>query len=330
MHLGGAAKYLTEINERSEIAQAVAWGKENNLPIMMIGNGSNIIWPDEGFYGLVLVNRILHLDIYKLDESNAFVTAGAGEKWDDVVAKVVEQGYSGVEQLSLIPGTAGATPVQNVGAYGREISEVLTTIEAYDCQTDSLVTIRASECNFEYRNSRFKTYDRGRFFITAITFRVTKTRPIPPFYSSITEYFKNNGISEYTAKTLREAVIAIRSAKLPDPSLIPNNGSFFENPIVSKELLLDLLETHRNLVYWPRDDGGAKLSAAWLIEQTGFKGIHDAETGFATWPSQPLVIVNENSTKTSQLMLFKKKIVDAVQNMFGLTLVQEPELITNV
>jgi UDP-N-acetylmuramate dehydrogenase len=318
---------LTEINNRNEIDGVVRWADEHQLPVMMIGCGSNIVWTDKGFSGVVMVNKLMGFEIFKEEDSTAYVTVGAGEDWDSVVARVVEAGYSGIEELSLIPGTAGATPVQNVGAYGREISEVLTTLTAYDRQEKQLVTMRGSECQFGYRTSRFKTTDKGRFFITAITLQVTKQSPKQPFYKSVETYFKEHNITEYTPQTVRDAVIAIRSSKLPDPKKIANNGSFFQNPVLEEFEANSLIQIYPTIEYWPQEGGRAKFSAAWLIEQAGFKDAHDQATGMATWPQQPLVLINEHAQTTADLLNFKQKIVDAVRAKFGVELAQEPELI---
>jgi UDP-N-acetylmuramate dehydrogenase len=327
MRLGGTAAYLTEINKRNEIAGAVAWADERGLPVMMIGIGSNIVWKDEGFPGLVLVNKIERFETYKEDAENLYVTGGAGENWDSFVSRVVDMGYSGLEQLSLIPGTVGATPVQNVGAYGREIADVLTTIEAYDREADMLVTIPGSDCEFGYRTSRFKTTDKGRFFITAVTYHVTKQLPQPPFYESLRKYFADNNITMHTAKVVRDAVIAIRSSKLPNPELVANNGSFFANPIINRDLLSQILFDYPDLMYWEVDDLHVKVAAAWLLEHAGFKDYHDQETGMATWPKQPLVFVNENAPNTASLIAFRDKIVNTVERKFHIKLEQEPELL---
>jgi UDP-N-acetylmuramate dehydrogenase len=327
MRLGGTAAYLLEITDRFQIQGAVAWAKERNLPVLMIGGGSNIVWKDEGFQGLLLVNKIQRYEVFEEDQENVYVTAGAGEVWDSVVGRTVEQGLSGIEQLSLVPGSTGATPVQNVGAYGREMKDVLVSVEAFDLEANQLTTIPAIECAFSYRTSRFRTTDRGKFFITAITMHLSKLPPRPPFYASLTSYFDQHPVEEYTSQAVRDAVIAIRTSKLPDPAKVANNGSFFYNPIIGEWELNQLLADYPGLVYWKQDDGQAKLSAAWLVEQAGFKDIHDQETGMATWPSQSLVFINEHAQSTAQLLQFKQKIVDAVKAKFDVTLEQEPELL---
>lgn len=327
MRLGGQAAYLCDVTSRQDLEQALAWATEHNLPTLMIGGGSNIIWRDEGFPGLIMVNKIMRFEVQQEDELNYYVTVGAGEDWDSVVARTVEQGLTGIESLSLIPGTAGATPVQNVGAYGQEIAQTLATVEAYDSQAKQFVTLLAMDCNFGYRTSRFKTTDRGRFFITSITLHFTKGTMQPPFYKTLQGYLEEHHITDYSPKSIREAVIAIRSSKLPDPSKIANNGSFFANPIISQDSFEQLRGFYENIPHWPTDDGRVKLAAAWLVENAGFKDFHDAETGMATWPKQSLVLVNEHATSTAQLLKFRQKILDAVNSKFNIVLEQEPELL---
>lgn len=328
MGLGGPAAYLVDVTTRMEVLEALTWAQQRQLPVVMIGGGSNIIWGDAGYPGLVIVNKILHYEAYDEDETNVYLTIGAGEPWDSVVARSVEAGLTGIESLSLIPGTAGATPIQNVGAYGQEISQTLTTIEAFDTQVSDFVTIPGSDCGFGYRFSRFKAVDRGRFFITSITLHLTRGNPGPPFYGVLQTYLEAQKITEYTPATIRQAVMTIRSNKLPDPALVHNAGSFFANPIISEEQFSYLAENFDPVPHWSVGTGSIKLSAAWLIEQAGFKDVHDQETGMATWPKQPLVLINEHAHSTADLMVFRQKIIDAVQVKFAITLVQEPELLS--
>ncbi len=327
MRLGGMARYLVEVTTRIEVEEAVNWCIQHQVPPLMIGGGSNIVWRDEGFEGLVIVNKIRRFEDFAEDELNHYVTVGAGEDWNEVVARTVQAGLSGIEALSLIPGTCGATPVQNVGAYGQEIADVLVSVEAYDLHTRTLLNIPATDCAFGYRTSRFKTTDRSRFLITGITMHLYKQNPQPPFYRALDEYLSAHNITEFTPQIIRDAVIDIRSRKLPDPKLVANNGSFFANPIVDEGILLDIQASYPDVPHWPATEGRVKIPAAWLIEQAGFKDCHDAETGMGTWPSQPLVLVNEHAQSTADLLKFKQKIVDAVQQKFAITLEQEPELL---
>ncbi|HMH31068.1 MAG TPA: UDP-N-acetylmuramate dehydrogenase [Methylomirabilota bacterium] len=326
MGLGGTAAHLCEVTSRMEVLGALSWAQERQLPVVMIGGGSNIIWSDEGFSGLVIINKVLGYQAFEEDETNVYLTIGAGENWDSVVERSVAAGLTGIEALSLVPGSAGGTPVQNVGAYGQEIAQTLTTVEAFDTQVGDFVTLPGSDCGFSYRSSRFKTTDRGRFFITSLTLHLMKGNPQPPFYGALQTYFEANGINEYTPASVRQAVISIRNSKLPDPAIVKNTGSFFANPIITEDQFAPLAQAYDPIPHWPTDSG-IKLSAAWLIEQAGFKDFHDPETGMATWPKQSLVLVNEHAKSTADLLAFKQKIVDAVQAKFNLTLEQEPELL---
>lgn len=328
MGLGGPAAHLVDITTREEVAEALAWARVMKLPAVMIGGGSNVIWGDAGFPGLVMVDKILGYEAREEDKINVSLSLGSGELWDGVVERSVAAGLTGIESLSLIPGTTGATPIQNVGAYGQEISQTLVNVEAFDTQANDFVTITGDECGFSYRNSRFKGADRGRFYITGVNLLLRKANPKPPFYATLQAYLETHNITDYTPASIRQAVIAIRSSKLPDPAVVRNTGSFFANPIVNSQQLSALSGKFTDIPNWPVGDGAAKLSAAWLIAQAGFKDYHDKETGMATWPKQSLVLVNEKAKSTADLLKFKQKIVDAVQAKFGIILEQEPELIT--
>jgi UDP-N-acetylmuramate dehydrogenase len=327
MRLGGTARYVLDITSRMELQEAVDWAESQNLPVIMIGGGSNIVWKDEGFPGLLLVNKIMRFESFDEDGRNVYITAGAGENWDSIVAHTAAAGLTGIEALSLIPGTVGATPIQNVGAYGQEIANTLTTVEAYDRQAKKLITIPAIDCGFGYRTSRFKTTDKGRFFITAITIHLMRGLPEPPFYQSVADYLHQHSIERPTPLNIREAVIAIRSAKLPDPAKVANNGSFFANPVIGEDELAQIQSDFPEMPHWPAADGKVKIPAAWLIEHAGFKDYHDQDTGMATWPAQSLVFVNEHATSTADLLAFRQKITDAVQSKFRIQLTQEPELL---
>lgn len=328
MRLGGKASHLTEITDKEQIPEALAWAAKENLPVIMIGDGSNIVWGDKGFKGLILVNKILGFKISEHDEDEVYVQVGAGENWDKVVARTVAKDLHGIEALSLIPGTAGATPVQNVGAYGQDISQTLVSVEAYDAKLRSIVTLPAEDCGFGYRTSRFKTKDRGRFFITSLIFCLQHTNPKAPYYDAVQKYLDEQKITKVTPKVLRDAVIAIRSAKLPDPTKVANNGSFFANPIVTKARFEAVSQQYPDIANWPLKDGTYKLSAAWLIETAGYKNFHDLHTGMATWPTQPLVLVNEKAKSTADLLIFRNRIMNDVHHKFGVRLQQEPELIS--
>ncbi|KAB5542926.1 hypothetical protein GE09DRAFT_1289572 [Coniochaeta sp. 2T2.1] len=276
----------------------------------MVGSGSNIIWRDEGFEGAVLVNKILGYEIFEEDGQHVHVNIGSGEPWDSVVARTVDAGLTGIEALSLIPGSTGATPVQNVGAYGQEISQALVILEAYDTRYDYSEEIPGTHCGFGYRTSRFNTTDHGRFLITSVTLRLKRGRLEPPFDLDLQACLSNSAVTDYTPAAIRKAVIATRKAKLPDPATVANCGSFFVNPVISREC-------GRN----GRSIGRLAPRPRWL------RDYHDAETGMATWKNQPLVLVNEAARSKADLLVFKQRLVDAVRARFGVTLEQEPALL---
>jgi UDP-N-acetylmuramate dehydrogenase len=328
MRLGGIADYLADIHTRDELLAAHDWAEARGIPVIVIGGGSNIYWQDDGFRGLVLVNKILGYEDIVQDDSSHILNIGAGEPWDSVVARSVQAELTGIEALSLIPGTAGGTPIQNVGAYGQRISNVLVDVEAYDTVEKTFVTIANKDCAFGYRESRFKGVDRGRFWITSLRLRLQPGNPMPPYYNAVQEYLQRYPVdTPITPAVLRDVVIAIRTSKLPDPEKVANNGSFFANPVITKLEADRLQAAFPDIPCWPGDNGMYKVPAAWLIEQAGYKGFHDEETGMATWDNHALVLVNEHAHSTNDLLVFKQKIVGAVKQNFGITLFQEPELL---
>lgn len=326
MRLGGSAHNLAEVANEAGLAELVIWAKSKNLPIIMVGRGSNIVWRDEGFSGLILVNKIMGREVISEDGHTATVKINGGENWDQAVAWSVDKKLSGIEYMSLVPGTAGAAPVQNVGAYGGELSDTLVELQAYDTAVGAFVKLQNHECNFAYRTSRFKTIDKGRFLITSITLSLKKIGPLPPFYEALQNYLDENGISKYTPKSIRQAVIAIRQSKLPDPEKIANNGSFFTNPIISQSQFELLRQKYPDIKGWPFKAGRVKVSAGWLVERAGFRGVHDEQTGMATWDAQALVLVNEHARNTADLLEFRQKIIFKIDELFNIVLQQEPEL----
>ena len=331
MRLGGNADYLVNIKEKSDIPNALDWAAEKKLPTVMIGGGSNIIWKDSGFKGLVMVNKIPGFEISELDSDTVYVKVGAGENWDKTVERTVKKGLQGIEGLSLIPGTAGGAPVQNIGAYGQDVSQTLVSVEVYDTKTQQFVSLVNEECHFGYRTSRFKYKDKGRFYICSLTFALARKSPEPPFYDSLQRYIDQIGITEYTPASIREIVIAIRSSRLPDPAKVANNGSFFANPIISESRFKVLKDKYPSIPGWPvvgsTNRKRVKVPAGWLIEQAGFKGFHDRKTGMATWHAQALVLVNEKAESTADLLIFRNRIIDEIKDKFGITLEQEPEIL---
>ena len=326
MRLGGKARFFGQAASEDELKKLVAWAKKQDVPMIVVGEGSNIIWRDKGFDGLLIANRITGREVLDEDEKSATIRVGAGEVWDSVVEWTVRKNLSGIEFLSAIPGLTGAAPVQNIGAYGAEISQTLVELNALDTHSGEFVVIKNQACGFAYRTSRFKTTDKGRFIITSITLKLSKSPPAPPFYESLEKYLAKRKIKDYTPRAIREAVTAIRAIKLPSPARVANNGSFFTNPIIDKKQFEQLQKKYPDIKGWPHGTK-VKVSAGWLLEEAGFKGVHDQQTGMGTWPAQALVLVNEHAKNTADLLTFKQKIQTKVHQVFGIVLEQEPELL---
>jgi UDP-N-acetylmuramate dehydrogenase len=326
MRLGGPARHLVIVNSRDELVQTVAWAEEQSLPIFVLGEGSNVIVRDQGFNGLIIVNRITGFDADEDGPDHVLLKIGAGENWDEAVKRSVDMGLSGIEAMSYIPGTAGATPVQNVGAYGQEISDTFVELEAYDLLTHGFVRIRKDECGFSYRNSNFKSTEERRYIIVSVILRLSREPLSPPFYEALQRYFDDNGItSGFTPQSIRDAVIAIRTKKLPDPKQVANTGSFFKNPIVTGPVYEKLAAEFPEIRGYDMPDGRVKLAAGWLIEQAGLKGA--SAHGMKTYENNALVFVNESAQTYQDLLGFKNEVTQKVQAKFGITLEQEPELL---
>lgn len=326
MHLGGPARYLCTVDSKESLAEAVDWANDQGLKILMLGGGSNMVFGEEGFDGLVIIDHIMGVETVENDDDSTTFKVGAGEKWDKFVKKTVEMNLSGIEALSLIPGSVGGTPIQNVGAYGQEVGQTLVEIEAYDSIEKSFMTLTKDDLDLAYRSSNLKVpIEQRRYFVSHVTLKLQKTMTlIRPLYEALERYFVEHNIDELTAATVREAVIAIRTYKLPDPEKIPNSGSFFANPIVDAEVYEAIKSTYPEVRAYPYQ-GQYKLAAGWLIEAAGLKDY--AAHGLKTYDKQALVIVNESAEDATDLMKFRDEIIAKVKEKFNVTLEQEPELI---
>jgi UDP-N-acetylmuramate dehydrogenase len=322
MRLGGNARFMAEAHTPADLAQICRTAKKQNLPIFILGGGSNVIVRDEGFAGIVVRNRIPGFEIVSKDPGKTVIKVGAGENWDDVVKRTVEMNLTGIEALSAIPGTTGAAPVQNIGAYGQEIADTLLSLEAYDIDNDAFVTLQNSDCGFSYRHSIFRGEATGRYVILTITLRLYGDAPQPPFYAAVQDYFDSHNITLYTPQAIRDAVIAIRANKLPDPAVMPNTGSFFKNAIIEQWQLADLQETYPDIPTYDMPDGRFKIPTGWLIEQAGFKGktLH----GMRVHDKNALVLINESAKSYADLAAARDEIAGAVRDKFRITIEQEP------
>lgn len=322
MRLGGPARFFAEVQSIEELQVLYRNAKGRNLPIFVLGGGSNIIARDEGFQGVVMHIKIPGFTVIAEDEISKTVTIGAGENWDEIVRKTVDMQLSGIEAMSAIPGTVGATPVQNVGAYGQEISDTLLYVEAYDTISDTFVQLDAAACEFSYRDSIFRSREAGRYIITSVTLQLSTTTPAPPFYESLQTYLANNVVTYYTPLAIREAVLAIRHDKLPDPAHTANTGSFFKNVVVEEWRERELRAQYPDLKTYDMGNGMFKVPTGWLIEKAGLKGalLH----GMRVYEKNALVLVNESAQGYADLAAARDEIIGKVRDMFQIIIEQEP------
>jgi UDP-N-acetylmuramate dehydrogenase len=322
MHLGGAARFMTDVHTPDEVAQICKRANEQRIDMFILGGGSNVIVNDAGFDGIVIHNIIPGFEMIAEDDKTCTFRIGAGKNWDDVVKKTVEMNLTGIEALSGIPGTAGAAPVQNIGAYGQEIRETLQTVEAYDIRNGQFVELTNDDCNFSYRNSIFRSSEFKRYVITSITLRLFKSPPQPPFYKTVQDYLDTRKITEVTPQVIRDAVLSIRKDKLPDPKIKPNAGSFFKNAIVEAWQLNDIKKEFPDVPNYEMLDETYKIPTGWLIEQAGLKG--SLISGMRVHDKNALVLINEEGNSYYNLSLARDEIIQTVFDRFNITIEQEP------
>ena len=322
MKLGGPSKFFAEVRTVQELHELYSDAQAKNIPVFVLGGGSNVIARDEGYPGLILRMKIPGFEVIADDLNTTTIKIGAGELWDDAVRRTVEMRLSGIEAMSAIPGTCGGAPVQNIGAYGQEIAETLVSLEAYDTETHAIVTLQNAECHFGYRHSIFRGDKQGRYVITSITLTLSKSLPVAPFYDSLQSYFDEKGITVFTQQVVRDAVVAIRTDKLPDPTIRPNTGSFFKNALIEAWQKDELLAQFPEAKMYDMGDGKTKVPAGWLIETAGFKGqiLH----GMRVNDKNALVLINEAATSYADLAKARDEIIGKVRDIFRIQIEQEP------
>jgi len=290
-----------------------------STPILVLGGGSNILFTKD-FTGLVIKNEIAGIEIIREDEQYYYIKAGSGVQWHDFVLYCIKNNYAGIENLSLIPGTVGASPIQNIGAYGVEIKDVFEELTALNLETKELLTFRHEECRFGYRDSIFKQEWKNKLFILDVTFRLNKVPVYRTSYGDIESYLKQMNVKEYSIKAISDAVIAIRSAKLPDPEVTGNAGSFFKNPVVDETIFNKVYLTNNTMPFY-RQGVNYKIPAAWLIEQCGWKGKTIGNVGCHA--KQPLVLINLGNANGKDVLALSQEIIDSVNASFGIVLERE-------
>lgn len=328
--IGGPARYFAEVTTTDTLSAGVEWARSRGLPLFVLGGGSNIVVADRGFPGLALRVSILGVETH-VDSSDVAITAGAGEEWDALVGRCVSQNWAGFECLSGIPGRVGATPIQNVGAYGQETSETLTSVEAFDQATQTIVNLTAAECDFGYRTSRFKTRDRGRFIITRVTYRLAVNGTPVVRYPELERHLADLGNTSPALGDVRDAVLSVRRRKAmvidPLDADTRSVGSFFVNPTVTRHELERIKQVlgsdGEHLPRFPVSDDRVKLSAAWLIERAGIKRGH-THGNVGTSTKHALAIVNRGGGTASEVVELKELIQKRVLDECGVELTPEP------
>jgi UDP-N-acetylmuramate dehydrogenase len=321
MQIGGMAEYFAIANNAADIQCAYDWASKSRVPVVTIGGGSNIIWTDVGFAGLVLKNHIRGFRISSQGDGLIELHLGAGEILDEVVERTTEMNLTGMECLSLIPGTCGGAIIQNSGAYGQEVGQNLISVDVYDTITKRFTVLPKSACCLRYRSSIFKNEERDRYVVLGFTVRLHFGYAEMPSHPALLAALRGN--SPYSPADIRSALIKVRSSRLPDPARVPSCGSFFINPLLTREKFASIFSCVE-IPHQMMDDGTIKVPAACLLERCGFKNHRNAELGFGTWYGQPLVIFAIGETSYKKLLEYSGMIRQAVQETFEILLEQEP------
>jgi UDP-N-acetylmuramate dehydrogenase len=319
------ARFFAPFSKQDELLELLSFAKgpAANMPAMVLGGGSNILFTRD-FDGLVMKNEIRGIEKVKENDDHIYIRAGAGENWHRFVMHCLDMNYAGVENLALIPGNVGASPMQNIGAYGVELKDVFDSLEAMHIRDKKPVLFSHADCEFGYRESVFKNKYRDQFIITHVTYRLNKKPTFNTSYGAIEEELSRMK-TEKSISAIAHAVMHIRSSKLPDPAVIGNAGSFFKNPEVEPQLYEALKLSHPNIVAYPLPNGHLKLAAGWLIEQCGWKGYRIGDAG--CHEKQALVLVNYGNAKGNEIFALSEKIQKDVYEKFGVRLQREVNVI---
>lgn len=322
LHVPAMARYYREVGTASELVEALNWARDQHREVLVLGGGSNLVFEGD-FQGLVIRICIRGRSWERAADYEATLVLGAGETWHEAVMYASRSGYRGIENLALIPGTAGAAPVQNIGAYGVELSDTLESVTALDRRSGELVELDNGQCRFAYRDSLFK-HSPGRYVITEIRLRLSRNKPLQLGYRDLEDYLGNTMRTELQAIDVAEAVMAIRRRKLPDPDILPNAGSFFKNPVVAASEFDLLKADYPDIVAYPQTLG-VKLAAAWLIDQSGWKGYRTERVGVHN--RQALVLINHSGGTGRDILALAERIRESVRERFGVTLEMEPGVV---
>ena len=323
-HIDAKARWFISFKTLDELNEALHSNPHVQTLQLVLGGGSNILFTQD-FDGLVLKNEIKGIELLHEDEEYVYVKAGAGEIWQHFVLHCISHDWAGLENLSLIPGNVGAAPIQNIGAYGVELSEVFWSLEAFHLLEKKMITFTVDDCEFGYRESVFKRKYKNQFVIMNVIFRLCKHPAFHTSYGAINQELEKMGIKELNIKAISQAVINIRSSKLPYPEQIGNAGSFFKNPSVSKEKFENLKSEFPNIIGHEQMGSTVKLAAGWLIEQCGWKGFRKADAGVHT--KQALVLVNYGNAGGKEIFDLGHEIQQSVKEKFAVDLEMEVNIV---
>jgi UDP-N-acetylmuramate dehydrogenase len=321
--ISAQAKFLAEVKSERDFLELIQTPEFKNNEKLFLGGGSNVLFTKD-FNGIVVLNKLKGIEIIKENTENVWLKAMGGEWWNDLVLFSVEKGFWGIENLSLVPGTVGAAPVQNIGAYGAEVKDNLEEVEALDIQTGQKKIFSKKECAFGYRDSVFKNKLKGKYFITAVVFKLSKKKNKNTNYKALQDYLAENKLEIKSSKDASEIIADIRRGKLPDPKILGNAGSFFKNVYVDIDKLLEL-ELQYSEVPSFEEGEKIKIPAGWLIEQCGWKGKRIGNVG--VHEKQALVLVNYGGATGQEILDLANQIIDSVFQKFGLKLTPEVNLI---
>ncbi len=318
------ARYFAAFSSLEELQELLQRPEVQHLPKMVMGGGSNVLFTQD-YDGLILKNNIGGIELINCDEGYTLVKAGSGVNWHDLVLFTIELGLGGIENLSLIPGTVGAAPLQNIGAYGVELKDVFENLEAVNLETNQLESFNHAQCKFGYRESIFKNEAKGKYIVVSVTLRLRKNPVFNTSYGAITQTLANLHISELSPKAISEAVSYIRRSKLPDPAKIGNAGSFFKNPEIPLAQYEALQKQYPAIPSYPTMPGQVKVPAGWLIEQAGWKG--QRFENYGVHKDQALVLVNYGGAQGNQVKELAYKIIASVEEKFGIRLHPEVNIL---
>ncbi len=317
------AQHYAEVTDVAQLPALLQFARDRNLPLLVLGGGSNVVLRED-FPGLVLHMRLTGKTLVREDRHHYWLQVAAGENWHELVQYCLEREYWGLENLSLIPGSVGAAPIQNIGAYGVELKDVFAELDAMDVATGEVHTFDKDACEFGYRDSRFKRGGKDRYIIVSVTLKLSRQPHLKVTYPALKDAVQQIPMGELTPLAVSEAVCAVRRSKLPDPTETPNVGSFFKNPLVDLDQFLELQVRHPGLVSYPVDARHVKLAAGWLIERAGWKGVVRGPVAVHT--QQALVLTNPGRAPGAEVLALAEEIRRSIAAEYGVDLEPEPRV----